>query len=104
MAPRSLLCAAKQPAYRTWCPRGGSTHAANFSTSSNGDSLMPVVPSDQGWRPQGGRAAWFGSFLSGGWMSDSHSWYWSRRINEEHRIVYKVDADSLLISQLRYYY
>ena len=49
MAPRSLLCAAKQPAYRTWCTRGGGTHAANFSNSSNGDSLMPVVPSDQGW-------------------------------------------------------
>lgn len=30
--------------------------------------------------------------------------YWSRRINEEHRIVYKVDADSLFIAQLRYHY
>jgi toxin YoeB len=30
--------------------------------------------------------------------------YWSRRINDEHRMVYKVDADSLLIAQLRYHY
>lgn len=30
--------------------------------------------------------------------------YWSRRINEEHRIVYKVGSDSLLIAQLRYHY
>ena len=32
------------------------------------------------------------------------SGYWSRRINDEHRIVYKVYADSLLIAQLRYHY
>jgi toxin YoeB len=30
--------------------------------------------------------------------------YWSRRINYEHRIVYKVADDSLLIAQLRYHY
>ena len=30
--------------------------------------------------------------------------YWSRRINDEHRMVYKVDGDSLLIAQLRYHY
>ena len=30
--------------------------------------------------------------------------YWSRRINEEHRMVYKVTDDALLIAQLRYYY
>ena len=32
------------------------------------------------------------------------SGYWSRRINDEHRIVYKIQQDSLLISQLRYHY
>ena len=32
------------------------------------------------------------------------SGYWSRRINDEHRIVYKVQGDSLLIAQLRYHY
>jgi toxin YoeB len=33
------------------------------------------------------------------------SGYWSRRITEEHRMVYKVEgADSLFIAQLRYHY
>lgn len=32
------------------------------------------------------------------------SGYWSRRINDEHRIVYQVNQDSLLIAQLRYHY
>jgi toxin YoeB len=32
------------------------------------------------------------------------SGYWSRRINDEHRIVYKILEDSLLIAQLRYHY
>jgi len=32
------------------------------------------------------------------------SCYWSRRIDEEHRIVYKVADDSLFIAQLRYHY
>jgi toxin YoeB len=27
--------------------------------------------------------------------------YWSRRINAEHRMVYKVDGESLLMAQLR---
>lgn len=30
--------------------------------------------------------------------------YWSRRINEEHRMVYKIDGDSLLLAQLRHHY
>ncbi len=30
--------------------------------------------------------------------------YWSRRITEEHRMVYRVDKDSLLIAQLRHHY
>lgn len=30
--------------------------------------------------------------------------YWSRRINDEHRIVYKVDGDVLMIAQARYHY
>jgi toxin YoeB len=32
------------------------------------------------------------------------SGYWSRRINDEHRIVYKASADSMLVAQLRYNY
>ncbi|SMM99568.1 YoeB toxin protein [uncultured Candidatus Thioglobus sp.] len=30
--------------------------------------------------------------------------YWSRRINNEHRIVYKIKNDTILIAQLRYHY
>lgn len=30
--------------------------------------------------------------------------YWSRRINDEHRIVYKIQDDSLLLAQLRFHY
>jgi len=30
--------------------------------------------------------------------------YWSRRINDEHRIVYKIEGDSLFIVQVRYHY
>jgi toxin YoeB len=32
------------------------------------------------------------------------SGWWSRRINDEHRMVYKIEDDSLLIAQLRYHY
>ena len=32
------------------------------------------------------------------------SGFWSRRINDEHRIVYRVDGDVLFIAQLRYHY
>ena len=32
------------------------------------------------------------------------SGYWSRRINDEHRIVYKLVDGDLLIAQLRYHY
>lgn len=37
-------------------------------------------------------------------LKHSLSGFWSRRINDEHRIVYKVTEDSLLIAQLRYHY
>lgn len=30
--------------------------------------------------------------------------YWSRRINDEHRIVYKYQSNEILIAQLRYHY
>ena len=32
------------------------------------------------------------------------SGYWSRRINEEHRLVYKVQDDMIYIAQCRYHY
>lgn len=35
-----------------------------------------------------------------------HNWagYWSRRINEEHRLVYKMQGGTLSIAQCRYHY
>jgi len=36
-----------------------------------------------------------------------HNWsgYWSRRINKEHRIIYKILSDKeLVIAQCRYHY
>ncbi len=35
-----------------------------------------------------------------------HNWsgYWSRRIDREHRLVYKVTQDSIIIAQCRYHY
>ena len=32
------------------------------------------------------------------------SGYWSRRINDVHRFVYKVNDDAMFIAQLRYHY
>jgi toxin YoeB len=32
------------------------------------------------------------------------SGYWSRRITDEHRLVYKVVNDAIKIAQLRYHY
>ena len=32
------------------------------------------------------------------------SGYWSRRINDEHRMVYRVEGDALMIAQLRFHY
>jgi len=30
--------------------------------------------------------------------------WWSRRIDEEHRAVYKIQDESILLAQLRYHY
>jgi toxin YoeB len=32
------------------------------------------------------------------------SGYWSRRINDEHRIVYRIEGDAVLVAQVRYHY
>lgn len=32
------------------------------------------------------------------------SGYWSRRINDEHRLVYRIVGDAILIAQVRYHY
>ena len=29
---------------------------------------------------------------------------WSRRINDEHRMVFRIEGDALLFAQLRYHY
>ncbi|MER5371770.1 Txe/YoeB family addiction module toxin [Streptomyces sp. NPDC002553] len=30
--------------------------------------------------------------------------YWSRRINDEHRLIYKATEDGVLVAQCRYHY
>ncbi len=37
-------------------------------------------------------------------LSQNLSGAWSRRIDEEHRLVYMVDGDDLIILQARYHY
>ena len=32
------------------------------------------------------------------------SGFWSRRLTDEHRMVYRVESDDLLIAQLRFHY
>jgi toxin YoeB len=32
------------------------------------------------------------------------SGYWSRRITDEHRLIYKVSSEHILIAQMRYHY
>jgi len=32
------------------------------------------------------------------------SGYWSRRITDEHRLVYRVEGDFLKVAQVRYHY
>ena len=32
------------------------------------------------------------------------SGFWSRRLTDEHRMVYRVDGEDLLIAQLRHHY
>ena len=37
-------------------------------------------------------------------LKHSLAGFWSRRIDEEHRMVYTLDADALMLAQLRYHY
>jgi toxin YoeB len=37
-------------------------------------------------------------------LRDNLSGYWSRRITDEHRLVYNVIGDELWIAQARYHY
>ena len=37
-------------------------------------------------------------------LKHSLSGYWSRRINDEHRLVYKIEDDKVMIAQCRLHY
>jgi len=37
-------------------------------------------------------------------LRENLSGFWSRRINQEHRLVYKVENGSVIILQCRYHY
>jgi toxin YoeB len=37
-------------------------------------------------------------------LRDNLSGWWSRRITHEHRLVYKVEGEILVIAQCRYHY
>ncbi|MGW5387845.1 Txe/YoeB family addiction module toxin [Nocardia sp. NPDC003963] len=37
-------------------------------------------------------------------LKGDKSGYWSRRINDEHRLVYAVAGENILIAQARYHY
>ena len=37
-------------------------------------------------------------------LKHAFSGFWSRRINDEHRMVYRVTGDQLEIAQLRFHY
>lgn len=37
-------------------------------------------------------------------LKHAFSGYWSRRITDEHRVVYKIQDHALLIAQVRYHY
>jgi toxin YoeB len=36
-------------------------------------------------------------------LQNGLSGYWSRRLDDEHRIVYRMSKDAVLIAQLRYH-
>jgi toxin YoeB len=37
-------------------------------------------------------------------LKNAYSGYWSRRITEEHRLVYRVESSTVKIVQMRYHY
>ena len=37
-------------------------------------------------------------------LKGDYSGWWSRRIDREHRLVYRADGDTLIIAQCRYHY
>jgi toxin YoeB len=37
-------------------------------------------------------------------LKHTYTGYWSRRITDEHRLVYKIERETLVIFQVRYHY
>lgn len=37
-------------------------------------------------------------------LKHNYAGWWSRRITEEHRLVYKVEGERIIIAQLRFHY
>lgn len=37
-------------------------------------------------------------------LREDFAGWWSRRITEEHRLVYRIEGDQLVVSQCRYHY
>jgi toxin YoeB len=37
-------------------------------------------------------------------LKHAYAGYWSRRITDEHRLIYKVDGSTVKIVQMRYHY
>lgn len=37
-------------------------------------------------------------------LAENFSGYWSRRITDEHRLVYTIRGDNLIVVQARYHY
>ena len=37
-------------------------------------------------------------------LKHAYAGYWSRRITDEHRLVYKIENETLIIVQVRYHY
>jgi plasmid maintenance system killer protein len=38
------------------------------------------------------------------WVQTNLSGWWSKRIDQEHRLIYRVENDSLIIAQARGHY
>lgn len=37
-------------------------------------------------------------------LAGNFSGYWSRRVTQEHRLVYRVDGETVVVVQARYHY
>jgi len=37
-------------------------------------------------------------------LKHDYAGWWSRRINDEHRLVYRIEGDTIIIAQMRFHY